>query len=175
MLSALSELNAPIDKNLSKKDVVAAAYEVLILTREDWKQVTEPMRVYSNPKYGAIYTELRNRLRHPKRLRQDVEETRARLAARSDSEEEDSVSVKSSTLSDQSVEEVIDTTKPDGKGIAKQEPSCHDGSDEEEVNEKSVSFRTPVDDRDELDRSHPLWAALAREDCPFRQVRSKYK
>ena len=152
MLSALSELNAPIDKNLSKKNVVAAAYGVLVLTREEWKQVTEPMRKCANPKYGAIYTELRNRLRHPKRLRGDVEETRAKLVARGVSEEEDSVTVKSSTLSDQSDEVVIDTTKPGGKGIVKQDPSNHDSSDEEEVNEKSVSFRTPVDDRDELNR-----------------------
>ena len=133
------------------------------------------MRAYTNPKYGAIYTELRNRLRYPKRLRRAVEKQRALLAARGDSEEEDSVTVKSSTQSEQSDDLVIDTIKPDGKGTAKQVPSNHDFSDEEEVNEKSVSFRTPCDDRDEFNRSHPLWAALAREDCPLRQVRSKYK
>lgn len=101
-MCALTDHKEPVDKNICKKDVVSAAYRVLVNITERWEELPESLRVYSNPKYGAIYTELRNKLRYPKCFQKDIDVEKAKLAATYVHGDEDSVSVKSSTLSDKS-------------------------------------------------------------------------
>ena len=129
----------------------------------------------TNPRFEYIYNSIANQMRYPKTLKENKEIERQKRADAQEADAEQAIEIASSTESEPSENQVIDTTVPEGiSKVSDDEPALVKPEPQPE-NDQSVQPQLESEVCSEIDDLHPFWKQLQSEECPLRQVRRKLK